>query len=186
LDDRGYENLLASRVALQRFLRWSQEQAAVAGLTTAQHQLLLVRRIHPDPPSPTIGELASYLLIRHHSAVQLADRVEALGLVRRHRDDDGRRLVRLQLTPAGARRRAALGAAHLEELRRLASLATAAAAGLDAAAGAEPHCTRLDPSASEGARSRPTGSTGWARLPPAGHPWRAPGDRPPRTRRPWR
>ena len=185
MDDRGYENLLASRVALQRFLRWSQEQAAVAGLTTAQHQLLLVLRIHPDPPSPTIGELASHLLIRHHSAVQLADRVEVLGLVRRHRDHDGRRLVRLQLTPAGARRRAALGAAHLEELRRLASLA-AAAAGLDAAAGAEPHRPRLVPSASEGARSRPTGSTGWARLPPAGHPWRAPGDRPPRTRRPWR
>jgi DNA-binding MarR family transcriptional regulator len=156
LDDRGYENLLASRVALQRFLRWSQEQAAVAGLTTAQHQLLLVLRIHPDPPSPTIGELASYLLIRHHSAVQLADRVEALGLVRRHRDDDGRRLVRLQLTPAGARRRA------------------------------EPHRPLLAPSASERARSRPTGSTGWARLPPAGHPWRAPSDRPPRTRRPWR
>jgi DNA-binding MarR family transcriptional regulator len=111
LDDRGYENLLASRVALQRFLRWSQEQAAVAGLTTAQHQLLLVLRIHPDPPSPTIGELASYLLIRHHSTVQLADRVEALGLVRRHHDDD-RRLVRLQLTPAGAWRRAAFGAAH--------------------------------------------------------------------------
>lgn len=181
----GYENLLASRVALQRFLRWSQEQAAVAGLTTAQHQLLLVLRIHPDPPSPTIGELASYLLIRHHSAVQLADRVEVLGLVRRHRDDDGRRLVRLQLTPAGARRRAALGAAHLEEPRRPASLATAAA-GLDAAAGAEPHRPLLAPSASERARSRPTGSTGWARLPPAGHPWRAPSDRPPRTRRPWR
>jgi hypothetical protein len=51
LDDRGYENLLASRVALQRFLRWSQEQAAVAGLTTAQHQLLLVLRIHPDRPA---------------------------------------------------------------------------------------------------------------------------------------
>lgn len=141
---------------------------------------------HPSRPAqPTIGELASYLLIRHHSAVQLADRVEALGLVRRHRDDDGRRLVRLQLTPAGARRRAALGAAHLEELRRPASLATAAA-GLDAAAGAEPHRPLLAPSASERARSRPTGSTGWARLPPAGHPWRAPSDRPPRTRRPWR
>lgn len=64
--------------------------------------------------------------------------------VRRHRDDDGRRLVRLQLTPAGARRRAALGAAHLEELRRPASLATAAA-GLDAAAGAEPHRPLLAP-----------------------------------------
>ena len=53
MDDRGYENLLASRVALQRFLRWSQEQAAVAGLTTAQHQLLLVLRCPLQAPTVT-------------------------------------------------------------------------------------------------------------------------------------
>ena len=115
-------------MALRRFLRWSQEQAAAAGLTPAQHELLLVLRIHPDPRGPTIGELASCLLVRHHSAVQLADRAEALGLIRRRRDDEDRRLVRVRLTPAGSRRVAALGAAHLEELRRLASLATAVAA----------------------------------------------------------
>jgi DNA-binding MarR family transcriptional regulator len=128
LHDREYEHLLAFRVALRRFLRWSQERAAAAGLTPAQHELLLVLRIHPDPRGPTIGQLASYLLVRHHSAVQLADRAEALGLIRRRRDDDDRRLVRVQLTPAGARRVAGLGAAHLEELRRLGSLAAAIAA----------------------------------------------------------
>jgi DNA-binding MarR family transcriptional regulator len=114
-------------VALRRFLRWSQDQAATAGLTPAQHELLLVLRLHPDPRGPTIGELAASLLVRHHSAVQLADRVEALGLVRRRRDADDRRLVRLRLTPAGERRVADLAAAHLEELRRLAALAAVTA-----------------------------------------------------------
>jgi DNA-binding MarR family transcriptional regulator len=127
MHDREYENLLAFRVALRRFLRWSQQQAAAAGLTSAQHEVLLVLRIHPDPRGPTIGELASCLLIRHHSAVQLVDRVEALGLARRRRDDDDRRLVRLRLTPAGSRLLTALGAVHLEELRRLASMAATSA-----------------------------------------------------------
>jgi hypothetical protein len=49
LDDREYRHLLASRLALRRFLRWSQDQAAAVGLTPAQHELLLVLRIHPDP-----------------------------------------------------------------------------------------------------------------------------------------
>ncbi len=36
-----YENLLAFRVGLRRFLRWSETQARGVGLTPAQHQLLL-------------------------------------------------------------------------------------------------------------------------------------------------
>jgi DNA-binding MarR family transcriptional regulator len=136
LSDQQYEQLLAFRVRLRRFLRWSQEQAAAVGLTPAQHQLLLVVRGHPDPRGPTIGEVASDLLIRHHSAVQLADRVEALGLIRRRRSDDDRRVVRLQLTRAGERRVAVLSAAHLEEMPRLAA-AAAAVAELNAAEAAE-------------------------------------------------
>jgi DNA-binding MarR family transcriptional regulator len=122
LDSQQYEQLLAFRVRLRRFLRWSQEQAAAVGLTPAQHQLLLVVRGHPDPRGPTIGEVASDLLIRHHSAVQLADRVEALGLIRRRRGDADRRVVRLQLTRAGERRMAALSAVHLQEIQRLAAV----------------------------------------------------------------
>jgi hypothetical protein len=73
-----------------------------------------------------------------HSAVQLVDRVEAERLVRRHRDGEDRRLVRVRLTPAGAPRIAALGGVHAEELRRLAALATTAAELTTAAAEPDP------------------------------------------------
>jgi hypothetical protein len=49
LDQAQYERLLRFRTGLRRFLRWSAEQAATAGLTPAQHQLLLAVRGHPDP-----------------------------------------------------------------------------------------------------------------------------------------
>ncbi|HKF00319.1 MAG TPA: MarR family winged helix-turn-helix transcriptional regulator [Actinomycetes bacterium] len=120
--DTDYRNLLAFRTQLRRFNRWSEEQAAAAGLTHAQHQLLVAVRGHPDPRGPTIGEIAGYLLIRHHSAVQLVDRVQALGLVARLPDRDDQRVVRIGLTAAGDERVHALTALHLEELRRLAPL----------------------------------------------------------------
>lgn len=142
LTNEQYERLLAFRIRLRRFLRWSQEQAAAAGLTPAQHQLLLVVRGHPDPRGPTIGEVAADLLIRHHSAVQLADRVEALGLIRRRRGDDDRRVVRLELTRAGERRVATLSAAHLEEIQRLAAAAAAVARADAAETTARPRAAR--------------------------------------------
>ena len=135
LRDRDYVKLLAFRVGLRQFLRWSEEQAAAVGLTPAQHQLLLAIRGHPDPRGPSVGEMAGYLCTRHHSVVQLIDRTEQLGLVTRSREDDqDRRVVRLALTTAGEHKLALLSAAHLEELRRLAPLVdalveTAATAG---------------------------------------------------------
>jgi DNA-binding MarR family transcriptional regulator len=119
LTDADYEDLLTLRTGLRRFLRWSEQQAEAASLTPAQHQLLLAIRGHPDRRGPTIGEVADYLLLRHHSAVGLIDRADASGLVVRVRDPDDRRLVRLQLTPVGRKRLEALSAQHLEELQRL-------------------------------------------------------------------
>jgi DNA-binding MarR family transcriptional regulator len=120
LDDETYARLLALRTGLRRFLRWSGTQATAAGLTPAQHQLLLAVRGHRDPRGPTISDVADVLLLRHHSAVGLVDRAEAAGLVTRVGDAEDHRLVRLQLTPLGAERLEALSALHLEELRRLA------------------------------------------------------------------
>lgn len=119
LDDEVYARLLALRVSLRRFERWSAQQAQAAGLTPAQHQLLLAIRGHDDPRGPTTGELAEYLLLQHHSTVGLIDRAEAAGLVSRLRADEDHRVVRLNLTEAGARCLDALSAAHLEELTRL-------------------------------------------------------------------
>ncbi|MHB1536918.1 MAG: MarR family winged helix-turn-helix transcriptional regulator [Solirubrobacteraceae bacterium] len=119
LGDDDYERLLALRTGLRRFLHWSEEQARAAGLTPAQHQLLLAIRGHAGAKAPTIGELADYLLLRHHSAVGLADRAETAGLIVRVRDGEDHRVVRLRLTAAGTERLASLSAIHLAELDRL-------------------------------------------------------------------
>ena len=120
LDQSDFEHLLELRTGLRRFLRWSEEQAEAAGLTPAKHQLLLAVRGHPDPSGPTIGELADYLVLRHHSAGELISRAVKDGLVRRDPDPRSKSVVRVTLTPAGADKLDALAEAHLEEIAHLA------------------------------------------------------------------
>ncbi len=120
LTDSIYTRLLALRTGLRHFERWSEQQARAAGLTPAQHQLLLAIRGHTDPRGPTVGEVADYLLLQHHSTVGLIDRAETAGLVGRRRTEDDHRVVRLHLTEDGAKRLEGLSALHLEELERLA------------------------------------------------------------------
>ena len=117
-----YEALLRFRTALRRFNHWSEQQARTVGLTHAQHQLMLAVKGHPGPQAPTIGEIADYLLLRHHSAVELANRVQAAGLIARQRDGSDARVVRLVLTPDGERCLEQLTQLHLAELRQLAPL----------------------------------------------------------------
>ncbi len=122
LSEKQWRTLLSFRIALRGFHHWSEGQAASVGLTAAQHQLLVAVRGHPGKDDPTISDLAGYLFVRHHSAIGLLERAEALGLVQRYRDPEDQRLVRVVLTPLGHERVEALAAAHLEELKRLAPL----------------------------------------------------------------
>jgi len=115
-----YERLLEFRTGLRRFQRWSEQQARAQDLTPAQHQLLLAIMGHPGPAPPSIGDVAGYLLLQHHSAVGLVDRAEAAGLVARERDPGHRSTVRLRVTDDGARRLSALSELHLQEVPRLA------------------------------------------------------------------
>jgi DNA-binding MarR family transcriptional regulator len=117
-----FEHLLAFRASLRRFQHWSEEQAQAAGLTHVQHQLLVAVKGHPGDRPPTVGELADYLLLRHHSAVELVDRAATAGLVRRVSDPSDGRVVRVELTPLGEQRLAELTPAHLDELHRLAEV----------------------------------------------------------------
>lgn len=126
-----YARLLALRTGLRRFQHWSEQQARAQGLTPAQHQLLLAVRGHDDPRGPTIGDVADYLLLQHHSAVGLVDRAVEAGLVRRVRTDEDHRVVRLALTADGARRLERLSAQHLEEIARLAPLLGGLTEGLE-------------------------------------------------------
>ena len=125
LTDEQFARILEFRVALRRFGRFSEEQAAQHDMTAVQYQLLLAIRGHGDPRGPTIADVARALLVRHHSAVGLVDRTQDLGLVERRRDTDDHRLVRLALTPLGHERVNALARAHLNELRELAEVLAA-------------------------------------------------------------
>ena len=120
LTSSDFENLLAFRTSLRRFLHWSRTQAQAAGLTPAQHQLLVAIKGHPGGQEPTIGDLAGYLLLRHHSAVELVDRAAAAGLVERRGDAEDGRVTRVVLTGDGEERLSKLAPAHLDELRNLA------------------------------------------------------------------
>ncbi len=115
-----FQNNLRFRVTLRRFLRWSEDQATAAGLTPAQHQLLVAIKGHPGPEPPAIREIAEYLLLQSHSAVGLVDRAEAAGVVYRQQDEKDARVVRVHLTDKGDKLVENLTSAHLAELYNLA------------------------------------------------------------------
>jgi DNA-binding MarR family transcriptional regulator len=114
-----YETLAAFRFTLRRFIAFSDRASAEVGLTQQQYQALLALRAHPGPDLLTISELAALLLVKHHSAVGLVDRLEKLALVRRAASAEDRRKVRLALTARGERVFGKLAVAHRAELRRI-------------------------------------------------------------------
>jgi DNA-binding MarR family transcriptional regulator len=117
-----YEALLAFRVALRTFNRWTEDQARAAAVTPAQHQLLLCVRGFADDRGPTVGDIADLLLLRHHSTGELINRAESAGLVARHPDGDDGRTLRIRLTSKGSRILRRLSTAHQGEVRRLVGL----------------------------------------------------------------
>lgn len=116
--DAEYQSLARFRRALRTFLYFSEQAAKDAGLTPSQHQLLLAIRGSDTGQAPTIGEVAGWMKLRHHSTVELVDRAEAAGLVRRIQDTEDQRRQRLVLTKEGEAKLAALSTLHREELRR--------------------------------------------------------------------
>ncbi len=152
LEQSDFEHLLELRTGLRRFLRWSEQQAKAAGLTPAKHQLLLAIRGHPDPAGPTIGEIADYLVLRHHSAVGLVDRAVKDGLVQRNPDPISKSVVRVTLTEEGAAKLDALAEAHLEELAHLAPTMRTLWLALEGADGDRPHPAARRPVATPSGR----------------------------------
>jgi DNA-binding MarR family transcriptional regulator len=117
-----YAALLAFRVALRRFNRWTEDEARAAGVTPAQHQLLLCVRGFAGERGPTVGDIAELLLLRHHSTVELIDRAETAGLLARRPDEDDGRTLRIGLTSKGSRILRRLSTSHEGEVRRLVGL----------------------------------------------------------------
>src|SRR5688572_21150774 len=90
---RDYRALARFRALLRKFLKFSETAARSAGLHPHQHQLLLAAKGVPEGDLPTIGVLAGMLRLRHHSTVELVDRLARRGLVARYRSETDRRRV---------------------------------------------------------------------------------------------
>ena len=98
---QDYQSLAEFRHQIRRYLRFSEKVVRNAELEPRQYQLLLALKGLPPTVRPRIAELAEQLQIQHHSAVELVDRLENSGLVRRERGTSDRREVLVTLTAAG-------------------------------------------------------------------------------------
>ncbi|HXH07639.1 MAG TPA: MarR family transcriptional regulator [Vicinamibacterales bacterium] len=96
-----YRTLAEFRYQIRRYLAFSERAVRAYGLDVKQHQLLLALKGLPAGVSPTIGALARRLLVRHHSAVGLIDRLAEKGLVTRRVDPADRRRVLVKITRKG-------------------------------------------------------------------------------------
>jgi DNA-binding MarR family transcriptional regulator len=114
-----YEALSEFRHLIRCFLEFSQKAAQAVGLTPRQHQALLAIKGFPGGGPVTIGNLAHRLRIRHHTAVELVDRLVDSGLVERIQDVNDQRRVLLTLTALANDHLAELSSAHLDELSRI-------------------------------------------------------------------
>jgi DNA-binding MarR family transcriptional regulator len=119
-----FETLARFRFGIRRYLRASEEIVREHGLTPQQYQLLLALRGFPGRDWATVRELADLIQLRHHSVVELVNRVQKSGLVRRQAHPSDARAVCVCLTVEGERTLGRLSAMHHDELRRMASVFT--------------------------------------------------------------
>jgi DNA-binding MarR family transcriptional regulator len=101
ITENEYRALGELRYRIRRFLQEGDVTAKQAGLEPQQYLLLLAIRGLPAGQEATISTLAERLSLRHHSTVELIDRLEARGCVRRLRGREDRRQVLVTLLPRG-------------------------------------------------------------------------------------
>lgn len=120
LSTADYEALASFRYAVRRYLAFAESGARSVGLTSQQHQALLAIKVHSVTRPMSIGDLASELLLKHHSAVELVGRLEKAGFTQKAVDLEDRRRALISLTPEGEGVLAALSTNNLRELRLIA------------------------------------------------------------------
>jgi DNA-binding MarR family transcriptional regulator len=115
VDPSVYEGLAAFRLALRRFLAFSEAATGAAGVTPQQYQALLVVKTYPTG-AIMIRELASQMLLQHNGAVQMVDRLVAGGLAQRSDSPTDGRSVLVSLTGKGTSLLERLASQHVNEL----------------------------------------------------------------------
>ncbi|MBV8551745.1 MAG: MarR family transcriptional regulator [Acidobacteriaceae bacterium] len=113
----GYQQLAEFRYRIREFLHFSEQAARANSIEPQQHQLLLAIKGLPTGTRPTVTSLANRMCLRHHSTVELINRmVERGAIVRRHSEHD-RREVLIELTPLGEEILQKLSLLHWQELQ---------------------------------------------------------------------
>ncbi len=112
-----YEALAQFRYQLRKFLSFSEAAAHGAGLTSQQHQALLAIKGFSRTQPVSVGDLAGLLLVRHHTAVELVDRMAKLGLLARIVDDNDSRRILVKPTRKGEQKLQLLSKIHFQELQ---------------------------------------------------------------------
>ena len=125
-----YRALAEFRHQIRKFFAFSDRAVQAAGLEKGQYQLMLAIKGMPEGLRPRIREVANRLHVQHHSAVELINRLESGGYVRRERAEDDRREVLLALTPKGENMLARLALHHHKELQEAAPRLVAALRGV--------------------------------------------------------
>ena len=107
------------RFQLRQFLSFSEISSERHGIQAQQYQLLqVIAAAAPGQPA-SVSYLADRMVLRHNSTVELVDRAERAGLVRRHTDERDLRRSIIKLTPTGEQLLRMLVAEHVQELERL-------------------------------------------------------------------
>jgi DNA-binding MarR family transcriptional regulator len=117
LDPEHYEGLAGFRFALRRFLAASEAISKAGGVTQQQYQAMLAIKTWPSQ-TMTMGDLADQLLLTHHAAVQLVNRMTKAGVAVRAPSSTDRRSVLVKLTDAGEALLDRLAGQHLDEVLR--------------------------------------------------------------------
>jgi DNA-binding MarR family transcriptional regulator len=117
ITDGEYHALSQLRYLIRRFLQEGDATARLAGLEPQQYLLLLAIRGLESGKEASIRTIADRLALRHHSTVELIDRMEAHGFVRRTRGREDRRQVLVSLQPRGEKLLEKVVAQRIVELR---------------------------------------------------------------------
>lgn len=112
----GLKELAEFRYHVRQFLSFSEIASERYGIQAQQYQLLQVIGAVPPAETASVSHLAERMVLRHNSTVELVDRAERAGLVKRHTDERDLRRSIVRLTPRGEEILRHLVAEHLKEL----------------------------------------------------------------------
>jgi DNA-binding MarR family transcriptional regulator len=112
-----YRALAALRYRIRLFLSEGDAAARRARLEPQQYLLLLAVRGLPQGAKATIQVLAQRLMLKHNSTVELIDRLEMHGYLRRSQSRQDRRCILVKLLPRGKQLVERVARERLTELR---------------------------------------------------------------------